>query len=400
MQTEITPHPDFETFTSDELVAHRKKLEDDISFGSKNGADKAIVTWLIQERRSCVTELERRNGNHKETVSQQQQGAFWPELLTSKALGDLPQDSTNWIWDRCLPFGGCSVLVAKPKVGKSTLAAALALAISRGEPFFGRKTTQSNACYISLDASLSEMVELLNSIGMKSTDPFFLHAGKAPDRAIEWALDMIHRYEIKFLVIDTLQKLFHFKNINDYSEVNNLTEPMLDGCREKNCQVMFTTHAKKESIDDLDSAIGSAAIRGMAYTYLHIKRLPESDIRIFRTDQRAGTNFEEYAIGFDKFGVLDIQGTREETEVDMAKPQILEFFRSEPDSTERELRSAVLINGKILAKALRRLLRDNEIERTGKGRRGDPFKYTVAKKLTDMEAKVIELFPGAKKVDS
>ena len=80
---------------------------------------------------------------------------------------------------------------------------------------------------------------------------------------------------------------------------------------------MFLHHAKKDAGDDLDSAIGSTAIRGLAYSYLHMKRLPTSERRILRSDQRGGKNVSEMAIGFDRSaGWLEIQCTMEEAEVE------------------------------------------------------------------------------------
>jgi putative DNA primase/helicase len=40
------------------------------------------------------------------------------------------EPETRWLWDGVLPEGGISLLVGKPKAGKSTLALALALAVS------------------------------------------------------------------------------------------------------------------------------------------------------------------------------------------------------------------------------------------------------------------------------
>ena len=48
----------------------------------------------------------------------------------------------SWIWDGILPDGGMSLLVAKPKVGKTTLAFGLGVAVSRGTEFLGRATMQ------------------------------------------------------------------------------------------------------------------------------------------------------------------------------------------------------------------------------------------------------------------
>ena len=106
--------------------------------------------------------------------------------------------------------------------------------------------------------------------------------------------------DARFIIVDTLQRLFRFQNVNDYSEVTNAVEPLTEAAREQKCHVMFLHHAKKDAGDDLDSAIGSTAIRGLAYSYLHMKRLPNSERRILRSDQRGGKNISEMAIGFDR----------------------------------------------------------------------------------------------------
>ncbi len=44
-------------------------------------------------------------------------------FLTAAEVLALPPDNTRWLWDKTLPAGQSSILVAKPKIGKSTLAA-------------------------------------------------------------------------------------------------------------------------------------------------------------------------------------------------------------------------------------------------------------------------------------
>ena len=311
---------------------------------------------------------------------------LWPELLTAKDILNLPPDPTRWIWDRCLPTGGCSMLVAKPKVGKSTFAVCLALAVARGMTFLNRETQQGPVAYLSLDASLQESAELFLQFGLRETDPVFFHAGTAPRDAVTWIMHRIKQNGVKLVIIDTLQRLFRFQNINDYSEVTNTIEPLLDSARQESCHVMLTHHAKKESLDDLDASVGSTALRGMFYQYLHIKRLPESDTRIFRTEGRGGKNFGEYALAFDKSGFLDLNGTREESEIEAIKPAILDYVGENPDQSVREIRAAIPAKHIILGKAISELVKAGEIERTGKGRKGDPFLHVLARKLYAINA--------------
>lgn len=307
------------------------------------------------------------------------QNEFWPNFLTAKDLLALPADTTRWVWDQTLPFGGASVTVAKPKIGKTTFCVNLTIAIARGIPFLGRNTIQCPVAYLSLDASLPEIAETFTRFGLTETDPVFIHAGAAPKEAVTWVTQRIRENGIRFIVVDTLQRLFRFQKINDYSEVINTLEPMLEAVRKQNAHVMFVHHARKDAGDDFDSAIGSTAIRGMANTYLHLKRLPNSERRILRTDQRAGKNIPELQIGFGADDWLEITGTMEEAEIDEVKPKLRELLETqEGDLTEKDIRAAIPIRGIIVSKALKDIFQANELERTGKGKKNNPFRYSLA----------------------
>jgi len=317
-----------------------------------------------------------RNDTQREGVKQKE---FWPELISAKNLLSMPPDPTRWIWTQCLPVGGCSILVSKPKVGKTTLAANLSIAVSRGLPFLGRDTQKSPVAYLSLDASLPEITENLTALGLRESDPIFIHAGSAPRDTVRWLMQRVKENGVRLVVIDTLQRLFKFKDVNDYALVTNTMEPLLEEARAQNVHLLITHHAKKDAYDDLDSAIGSTAIRGLAYTYLHLKRLPGSDRRIFRSDQRNGKNFPELALIFNKEGWLEVFGTRDDAEIEEVKPKILEALEAEgSDITEREIRRAVPAKGWIVGQGLRQLFKAGDLDRTGKGKKGDPFRFSLA----------------------
>ena len=315
-------------------------------------------------------------------LEQKKQSEFWPEFISAKDLLALPPDPTRWIWDLTLPVSGCSVLVAKPKVGKTTLAVNLSIAVARGLPFLGRDTQKSPVAYLSLDASLPEIMDTYRPFNLRDDDPIFIHAGTAPAKVFTWLMQRVKEHGVRLVIIDTLQKFFKFEKINNYDEVINISGPLLDEARNQNVHLLFTHHAKKESGDDLDSAIGSTGIRAMAYTYLHLKRLPESERRILRSDQRNGKNFPELALRFDRNGWLEVLGTRDEAEVEEVKPKILELLESEGcEIGEKEIRQQIPARGWIVGQALRQALKANEIDRTVKGRRGDPFRYSITSLL-------------------
>src|SRR5262249_15390329 len=71
-----------------------------------------------------------------------------------------------WIWDGILPANGMSLLVAKPKVGKTTFALNLAIAVAHGAEFLCKATTQGPVVYLALEENRSQVKKKLKSLGI------------------------------------------------------------------------------------------------------------------------------------------------------------------------------------------------------------------------------------------
>ncbi len=67
-------------------------------------------------------------------------------------------------------------------------------------------------------------------------------------------------------------------------------------------------------------------------------------------------------------------------EVENVEPRLLEFIESEGgDVSEKAVRSALQpVRTMIISKAIRKLFQQGKLERTGKGRKGSPFLYSMA----------------------
>jgi RecA-family ATPase len=68
-----------------------------------------------------------------------------------------PDEETPWLVDGLLPQAGLSIIAARPKVGKSTLARTLTLAVARGERFLDRDTTAGTVLYLALEEKRAEL---------------------------------------------------------------------------------------------------------------------------------------------------------------------------------------------------------------------------------------------------
>lgn len=315
------------------------------------------------------------------------QQALWPELKrASDALVATP-DTERWLWNKTLPVGSCSMLVAKPKVGKSCIAVGLSIAVCRGLTFLGRECRRGSVVYLFLDGPADDIKEQFVKAGLRDDDELYWHAGSPPAQTIAWATQMIKDTKANLVVIDTLQKFFQFKDLSDYAEITAKMEPMLNAIRDAEAHMLLLHHAGKYALDEMDSAIGSTVLRGQAFTTIHVKKLPDTEVRILRSEQRGGKDFEEVAIEFegaDHSGLMVVTGSRREAEIKTVEPKIVELLKDRGPSSETEIRNNLPVRGILVSMALRSLHKNGELETSGvKRSRTDPLKYHIANSLIE-----------------
>jgi len=292
-------------------------------------------------------------------------------LIDAKDLLSLEEPETEWLWEGILPAGGLSLLVAKPKVGKTTLAFNLALAVASGRDFLGRKTKQSLAVYLALEEKRSEIRKKLKAL-RETPEGLSFHFGSAPEKAIQEVRTLIQETKAGFLVVDVLQKLCRVKDLNDYAQVTNTLEPLMATAREENCHILLTHHAGKADRQDGDDILGSTALLGGVDTSIHIKKREKR--RSFFTIQRYGEDTPETVIELSVDGSLEAVGSRQEVEIEETLPLILVVL-ADGALTEKDIWQRVGKNHDLVAKALRHLVDRGEVNRTGSGKKGDPYIY-------------------------
>src|ERR1700753_4437636 len=94
--------------------------------------------------------------------------------LVFRSFSDLyhnPPEDVPFVVQNLLPTGGLSVLLGKPKAGKSTLARQLLVAVAQGGDFLGRNCEQGDVLYVALEEKESEVVSHLKQLGLRQTDP-------------------------------------------------------------------------------------------------------------------------------------------------------------------------------------------------------------------------------------
>lgn len=296
------------------------------------------------------------------------------------SLGDLleePDEETDWLVEGILPTSGTSAMVAKPKVGKSTLARALALSVAQGEPWLGRETMQGVVYYLALEEKRSEVRAHFRDMGATGEEPVRIMLGPAPAKAVAQLQEAAQKEKPVLIIVDTLAKLVRAKDFNDYAEMSRVLEPLQQIARDTGAHLLLVHHARKGRLSaDGDGALGSTAITGSVDTVVYIRT--NRNCRSLWTTQRYGQDLEERIFDLDPATrVPQLGESRDQFEEGRIEGAIRAVLRRAPEPmTEPQLFEQV--TGRTGAKraALRRLRDRDGVVCSGAGRRNDPYQYS------------------------
>lgn len=301
-------------------------------------------------------------------------------LFTLTPLADLlaePEEAIDYVVEGLLPKAGVSLLGAKPKVGKTTLARGLSVAVAQGEPFIGRQTARGTVVYLALEEKRGEIAKLFRRMGVGDA-PIFVHVGSAPDEALLALTVAIAQHKPVLAVVDPILKLIRLKDGNDYAETSRALEPLIDLARNSGCHIMCLHHLSKGDRSGGDAILGSTALFAAMDTALIMRRSHDGTRAIYSI-QRYGEDLPETVVALDAdTGQTTVRGELAAIQLQESTLSVLKAMGTET-LTEPDIRQRVGGNQTLTAKAIRHLVDMGKISRAGGGRRNDPYVYAATR---------------------
>jgi hypothetical protein len=302
------------------------------------------------------------------------------EGIKLQRLGELlsrPVVPIDWLVKDRLVAGSVSMIVSKPKVGKSTLVRNLVLAVSRGEPFLGWDTKRGHVIYLSLEERVDDVVEDFRIMGADGSEDIEI----AESSTVNEVVALLSDKKPALLVVDPLFRLVRVRDEKAYAEVYAHLGPLIDAARRTGTHILCLHHSSKQPKEHaIDSPLGSTALSGAVSTLIEM-RLTEGGLRTFRTVQRIGECLGETVLEFEpERKRLRLGGTREDAEVMGLKSAVLAALDG-PEKLERDIDEAIEGRTSYKRRAIRELVGSGQVIRTGAGKRGDPFRYQNARSL-------------------
>jgi AAA domain len=199
---------------------------------------------------------------------------------------------------------GLSILCAKPKVGKTSLAFQMAVDVAEGRPFLGHPTKCGDVLYLYLEGPKSLPGKRLQKLGYTATRGKVHVFRKTMPRSFDEGRDLLintlkENPQIKLVVVDTLPKLLRLQDSDRYDDAVLAMEWLEKVAQALHVHILCLVHAKKYVSDDAgDSLLGSTAFRGSSDTNFFLTK--QGDRRILATEQRVGDSLEPTFLNLDR----------------------------------------------------------------------------------------------------
>ncbi len=185
---------------------------------------------------------------------------------------------------------GVSMLCAKPKTGKSTLALQLAVAVAEEMEFFDKPTLHGDALYLALEGPEIVVWQNLKKLGYTGTRGIVhvVHGhtsfdGEESFKRLEDTIASLPK--LRLIVIDPASKLLRLLDADKAENVGPAIERLEMMAKRHSLHIMFLVHAKKKVSDDAgDAAMGSTSFRGGTDSNLFMVKKGEQ--RIISAEQR------------------------------------------------------------------------------------------------------------------
>ncbi len=306
-----------------------------------------------------------------------------PVLLPLEGLALMlhePVEIIQWVVQDRIPVGSVCLLVAKPKVGKTTAARHLAAAVARGDEWLGSTCRLGVVWYLALEGRRADHLSHFRQFNLTDDEAARVqcYIGPAKPGVLPAMMARAKNDKPSLIIVDTLQRLLQVKSMEDYAEVTKAFDPLIACARETGAALLLIHHAGKVSDREaLDTVLGSTAIAGSVDNTLILAKHP--GFRTLTTRQRIGPDLEEYVLKLSADGRVCLGDLREAAELHVAMEKL---YRALTNCTEKRLLSVQwleLVEGRkqTLLRAMRALVTDGSVSCVGAGTKGSPYVYSV-----------------------
>ncbi len=228
--------------------------------------DYCVMSGLFSDKRTALNSLCRQYGIKRSELEM---------LPADKLMGMQFKEEPAIIEGLLCP--GLTMIYGSPKVGKSWLVLQIAVAVSKGEDFWSRKTQQGKVVYLALEDTYRRLKSRLSAQTDTIDDNLqFVIDSESLGNGLEMQLHNLMKShpDTKLIIIDTFQRIRspesnQYSYADDYREVDILKQ----FAAQHEIAVILVHHKRKmKAHDPLDEVSGTNGLTGSADTLMILTR--------------------------------------------------------------------------------------------------------------------------------
>jgi DNA-binding transcriptional ArsR family regulator len=281
----------------------------------------------------------------------------------------------DWLLENIIPSGSITLLVSPPKVGKSRFARQLCSIMEEGGELCGKAIAQGRALYLALVERATDVRKHLRALGAKETLVLARPLRLTPDtllRLQRW----IKEGEIKLLVIDTLNRFWLVESGSDRRQSDMALTPLIDLAHTTGCTILILHHTRKAPGEDGADVAESNDIVAASDQVVYLRRAGKQhpDRRLLQAPGIGRYPPEpDLALEFNEDGIFVGLGDAEQVRGDEERDAVLVHLIDW--RTKKELAEDLEMSEPTIRRRLNELLKENLVEKTGRGVTNDPARY-------------------------
>ncbi|MCH7664373.1 MAG: AAA family ATPase [Acidobacteria bacterium] len=312
------------------------------------------------------------------------------QFQTAAELAAATPEEVEWVASPWVATGATTELVGKVKAaGKTTWMLALCRAVIEGRQFLGQQTTKTGVVYLT-EQPQSSFMEALRRADLHESEDFAILLYHQTVR-VTWpqtvtaAVAECNRRRAGLLVVDTLPQFARLRGDaeNNSGDALEAVEPLQLAAAESGLAVFYSRHERKRGGTVGDSGRGSSAFAGAVDVVLSLARMSgqgRETLRVLKALSRFSETPTELVIELMEDGTYKARGDNRAVQYEESQHSVLEHLPASAEDAieEKELRELTGQGHSTLHRVLADLRSAGTVERVGKGKKGDAYRFWAA----------------------
>ncbi len=322
-------------------------------------------------------------------------GVTEPKWISAKTILEQKEPPLTWVWQGYLALGLMTLLSARPKTGKTTLLFHLLKSLFSNHSFLEGSTCLPGKVLLLSEESNGLLRPRFQRLGLNRDDFWVLRRPMVRDwKEAIGMMALAANKGARFIIVDTLAVFWGVSDENDASVIIKALTPLQQLAQEQQVAILLIHHLRKSEGDEGNAHRGSGALVGAVDIAIEMRRVPhDSSRRMLQTLSRLDETPPEVLIALEG-DTYKFLGNPAEVSFQEVSTQVLAVVPGpgEPPITREELRQRLdsKPSDTLLKEVLRDLEQEKGLEKTGAGKKGDPFRYCRVS-LRDLTGQVGEI---------